>query len=84
VILAHRLSDQAVVVEIDHGGDAISLYGHLEPKLLVTEGEPVTAGQPIGTVGVTGFTTGSHLHFAIYISGVPTDPMPFLPAGGPP
>lgn len=84
VILAHRLSDGAVVVEIDHGGDAISLYGHLEPTLLVTEGESVTAGQPIGTVGVTGTTTGPHLHFAIYISGVPVDPMPYLPAGGPP
>ena len=84
VILAHRLSDGAVVVEIDHGGDAISLYGHLEPALLVREGESVPAGQPIGTVGVTGKTTGPHLHFAIYISGTPVDPMPYLPAGGPP
>ena len=35
-----------------------TLYGHLEPKLVVQVGDSVSAGQPIGTVGVTGFTTG--------------------------
>jgi peptidoglycan LD-endopeptidase LytH len=84
VILAHRLSDGAVVVEIDHGGGAITLYGHLEPKLLVSEGESVSAGEPLGTVGMTGYSTGPHLHFALYVDGVPTDPMPYMPAGGPP
>lgn len=78
VILAGRLSDGAVVVEIDHGS-AVSLYGHLRSALLVTEGESVSAGEPLGGVGLTGNTTGPHLHFEILVSGEPIDPLLVLP-----
>lgn len=83
VILAGRLSDGAVVVEIDHGS-ALSLYGHLQPDLLVTEGQSVSAGEPIGSVGMTGNTTGPHLHLGIFVSGQPIDPRVVLPSGGRP
>jgi murein DD-endopeptidase MepM/ murein hydrolase activator NlpD len=79
VIYAGALSDGAVVVEIDHGS-AVSLYGHLEPALLVVEGESVSAGEPIGAVGLTGTTTGPHLHLGILVSGEPIDPLLVLPA----
>jgi murein DD-endopeptidase MepM/ murein hydrolase activator NlpD len=79
VIFAGRLSGGAVVVEIDHGS-AVSLYGHLEGNLLVGEGESVSAGEPIGAIGLTGTTTGPHLHLGILVSGEPIDPLLVLPA----
>jgi len=81
VILAGRVADGAVVVEIDHGS-AVSLYGHLQYALLVTEGESVSAGEPLGAVGLTGNTTGPHLHFEILVSGEPIDPLLVLPLTG--
>ena len=44
VILAGRVADGAVVVEIEHGPGVISLYGHLEPALAVREGDSVAGG----------------------------------------
>ena len=79
VAVAGRLSDGAVVVEIEHQPDVFSLYGHLQPDLAVHVGESVVAGQVIGRVGLTGVTTGPHLHFEIDVSGVPIDPLLILP-----
>lgn len=50
-------------VIIDHGG-VLTLYGHFE-TLLVHEGEQVLQGQPIGLMGSTGHSTGSHVHFEV-------------------
>ncbi len=58
VILAGRVADGAVVVMIDHGAKVETLYGHLEPALAVSKGDQVAAGQLLGTVGLTGHTTG--------------------------
>ena len=42
------------------------LYGHLYPKSsMLKKGNRVTAGQVIATVGTTGYSTGSHLHFQV-------------------
>jgi murein DD-endopeptidase MepM/ murein hydrolase activator NlpD len=78
VVLARRVSDGAVVVEIDHG-PAVSLYGHLQPSLLVSEGATVNVGERVGRVGLTGNTTGPHLHFEVLVSGQPVDPLLVLP-----
>ena len=79
VTIAGRVADLAVVVQIDHGGGVTSLYGHLQPGLAVRVGDDVTAGQVLGAVGLTGNTTGPHLHFEIDASGIPIDPLPILP-----
>jgi murein DD-endopeptidase MepM/ murein hydrolase activator NlpD len=80
VVLAGRVADGAVVVEIDHGAGLRSLYGHLEVGLLVRVGDRVVAGQALGQVGMTGNTTGPHLHFGVWSAGVPVDPLTVLPA----
>ena len=78
--LAGRVSDGAVVVLIEHGPRVFSLYGHLQPELAVRDGQSVVAGTVIGSVGLTGNTTGAHLHLEITASGEPLDPLLILPA----
>jgi murein DD-endopeptidase MepM/ murein hydrolase activator NlpD len=63
---------------IQHGNNMYSLYAHMS-KILVREGQGVTKNTPLGYVGVTGKTTGSHLHFEIYEDGTPTNPIEILP-----
>lgn len=64
-------------VVIAHGGNMITLYGHLE-QLLVRPGEAVHTGDPIGLEGSTGNSTGPHVHFEVRIGGVVTDPTTYL------
>jgi len=82
VVFAGRDSSGAVVVEIEHLPNVISLYGHLQDPPAVKVGDIVVTGQVVGTVGLTGITTGPHLHFAIYEAGIPVDPITILPPKG--
>lgn len=62
---------------ISHPDGYQTLYGHLS-KILVSKGQSVAQGEQIGLMGNTGFSTGSHLHFAIYKNGKPLDPLKYL------
>lgn len=79
VTLAGQLSDGAVVVEIEDRPGVYSVYGHLRQALPVAVGDSVVAGEVIGRVGLTGLTTGPHLHLEIVASGLPVDPLLVLP-----
>ena len=79
ITLAGRVADGAVVVMVDHGGGVTSLYGHLQPGLPVQVGDRVASGQQLGSVGMTGNTTGPHLHLEVTVSGEPVDPLTVLP-----
>jgi murein DD-endopeptidase MepM/ murein hydrolase activator NlpD len=61
-------------VAVDHGGGVITRYGHLR-RIDARKDAVVTAGQPIGQVGMTGRTTGPHLHFEVLLDGKPVDPV---------
>ncbi len=61
-------------VMIDHGNGKISIYGHLS-NVVVEPGQYVSAGQYIGNVGSTGYSTGPHLHFETRRDGVRYDPL---------
>jgi murein DD-endopeptidase MepM/ murein hydrolase activator NlpD len=63
-------------IGIDHGQSVVSIFLHLK-DIYVQEGDFVKAGQPIGTVGSTGASTGPHLHWGLYINGVSVDPVPW-------
>jgi murein DD-endopeptidase MepM/ murein hydrolase activator NlpD len=81
VVLARWYGGYGNAVELDHGGDLHTRYGHAS-ELLVTTGEYVTVGQPIALVGSTGDSTGPHLHFEVRVHGTAIDPAPFLAARG--
>ena len=63
---------------IDHGDGISTRYAHLE-KILVVVGEQVKRGEVIGKVGMTGRTTGPHLHYEVRIHDTPVNPVRFLP-----
>ena len=74
--------DTATVVIIAHGYNFSTLSGHMDDTLhppIVRVGQTVTAGQIIGYVGMTGWTTGPHDHFMVILNGRAVDPRPYLP-----
>ena len=60
-------------VFLDHGNGLISMYFHLH-EVFVEQGEEVSRGRLIGTVGSTGRSTGPHLHFGVRWQGARVDP----------
>ncbi len=80
VIAAEWHHDYGNMVEIDHGNDIITRYGHTS-RLFVKVGDIVRRGQHIADVGSTGRSTGPHLHFEVRIKDVAQDPRKFLQAG---
>lgn len=79
VIFAGYRGGYGNTVMIDHGNGVVTLYAHQAGGgIMVTEGQSVTAGQRIGTVGSTGNSTGPHLHFEVRINGTPTNPMNYM------
>jgi murein DD-endopeptidase MepM/ murein hydrolase activator NlpD len=74
--------DTATVVIIAHGNNFSTLYGHLDDRVhppIVRVGQVVNAGQVIAYEGMTGWTTGPHLHFMTIVNGRAVDPRPYLP-----
>ncbi len=74
--------DTATVVIIAHGNNFSTLYGHLDDRVhppVVQVGQNVSAGQVIAYEGMTGWTTGPHLHFMTIVNGRAVDPRPYLP-----
>ena len=63
---------------IDHGNGVQTLYAHCS-DMYVKQGQEVKASEPIGKVGSTGNSTGTHLHFEIRIDGQYVDPEKYLP-----
>jgi murein DD-endopeptidase MepM/ murein hydrolase activator NlpD len=78
VVFVGRMMDGAEIVVLAHDGGLVTMYAHLdawESPPAVAPGDEVAAGQKIGTVGLTGITTGMHLHWAAWRNGQLTDPM---------
>jgi len=64
-------------VVISHGFGMTSRYNHLN-KVLVKAGQKVKRGDKIGEVGLTGRTTGPHLHYEVRVNGIPVNPMRYV------
>ncbi len=67
-------------VEVSHGGGLVTRYAHLH-EVKVKQGETVTKGQPIATVGNTGGSIAPHLHYEIIRDGEHVDPLGYMIEG---
>lgn len=64
-------------IVIDHGHGVHTLYAHLS-GFAISPGQQVTRGQTIGYVGVSGRSTGPHLHYEVRILNTPVNPHKYL------
>ena len=62
------------VTLIDHGNGLMTMYAH-QSRFALHKGDGVVAGDVIGYVGSTGYSTGPHLHFEVHVNGKNYDPM---------
>jgi len=77
VLFADRETGYGRVVKLDHGYGYNTTYAHLD-RLLVKEGARVTRGQLLGKVGLSGRTTGPHLHYEVWKDGERQNPLHFI------
>ncbi len=77
VVYSGTLPIRGLFTLIDHGWGVYSGYAHQEESK-VTPGQEVAAGDLIGIVGNTGRSAGPHLHFEIWVNGIPVDPLQWL------
>lgn len=79
VIEAKRDAGYGRSIVIDHGSGITTRYAHLS-RIFVVVGEQVEQDEIIGAIGMTGRTTGPHLHYEVRIHGRPVNPSWFLPS----
>jgi len=80
VVFAGSRSGYGYTVEIDHGHGFKTRYAHLR-DIQVRTGERVAIGQRVGSMGSTGRSTATHLHYEVWFRGRAVDPINFLRAG---
>jgi hypothetical protein len=80
VTFAGYSGDYGNIVIIENDNGFVTKYAHCE-TLLVTEGQTVSMGDVIATVGSTGSSTGPHLHFEVLRNGVYLNPLFFADTG---
>ena len=74
VLSARRHGNYGNLIEIDHGFDLMTRYGHLA-EYAVRAGDTVVRGDVIGYVGATGRATGYHVHYEIWVGDRTVNPM---------
>jgi murein DD-endopeptidase MepM/ murein hydrolase activator NlpD len=65
------------IMVISHGFGMTTRFAHLS-KTLVKVGQRVKRGDKIAEVGMTGNTTGPHLHYEVRLNGIPANPMRYI------
>ncbi len=75
VVLKDRFSDSGNTVIVDHGCGILSMYFHLEEFAPISVGDMIAKGNPVGTLGKTGYAKGYHLHWEMRINNIPVDPL---------
>ncbi|MFM7389281.1 MAG: M23 family metallopeptidase [Vampirovibrionales bacterium] len=74
VVMAGQYPLHGGTVAVDHGHGLGSIYIHMH-QVKVKVGDTVSPTQVLGTVGSTGFAMGPHLHWGLYLHGIPLNPV---------
>ncbi len=77
VAFVGRKGGYGKTVIIDHGGNLTTLFGH-NSDIFVSEGDYVKKGQEISSVGMSGRSTGPHVHYEVRVEGNPVNPKRFF------
>ena len=77
VVMAELTAIYGNLIVVDHGWGVLSGYGHLS-TMEVAAGQQVAAGDLIGKVGNTGLSTGSHLHWEVWVGGISVNSLQWL------
>ncbi|MDH4265729.1 MAG: M23 family metallopeptidase [Deltaproteobacteria bacterium] len=77
VNFAERESEYGRLICLDHGHGYSTMFSHLK-DFFVKTGEKVIKGQTIGSVGMSGNSTGPHLHYEVRIHNNPVNPARYL------
>lgn len=77
VTAAEVMGGYGRLIELNHGRGISTRYGHLS-GFAVLPGEHVRRGDVIGYVGLTGRSTGPHLHYEVRINDTPVNPQKYL------
>lgn len=79
VVMKERFAHSGNTIVIDHGYGLLSLFFHLDSFVNnINVGDKVAKGNPIGTIGKTGFANGYHLHWEMRINNIAVDPMQWI------
>ncbi len=77
VVRASWYDGYGLCVDVDHGDGYMTRYGHFS-KIFVNVGDHVDAGQALGHTGTTGRSTGTHLHFEVWLNGKRQNPLQYI------
>jgi murein DD-endopeptidase MepM/ murein hydrolase activator NlpD len=77
VTFSGKLAGYGRAIVITHGFGFKTFYGHNQQNK-VRKGQRVKRGQEIGTVGNSGYSTGSHVHYEVLVKGTPTNPHKYI------
>ena len=77
VIKAETIGNYGRTIVVQHADNMITYYAHCD-ELLVNVGDYVTQGTQVATIGMTGRTTGPHVHFEIRINNKCVDPTNYV------
>jgi len=78
VVAAEYRGTYGNMILISHAGGISTVYAHLS-GFAVGPGDTVSQGEVIGWIGMTGLTTGPHLHFEVRVGGQFVNPLEYLP-----
>jgi murein DD-endopeptidase MepM/ murein hydrolase activator NlpD len=74
IIKSHGLG---LCLTINHGNGFQTRYGHLS-SILVAKGQHVRRAQEIALMGNSGLSTGTHLHYEVFVNGAPVNPEKYI------
>jgi len=78
VRIKDRYAFSGNTVIIDHGWGIITMYFHLEDFANIQVGDLIRKGNPVGTLGQTGYASGYHLHWELRVNNIAVDPMQWV------